>query len=161
MEIADIRREVEGLGLAYGFEIMRLEQRAADARDAQRLGLGEGSPVLSILCRHFAARQPFCLEDRLINLITVPDAAQTEFSPAEPPGAWLMARVPWHSAEHTIRAAGADAITSAALLIPPGTPCLVIDRRTWASDASVTAVEITYPGEAHQLVARFTPSSGG
>ncbi|WP_244497125.1 histidine utilization repressor [Aureimonas sp. D3] len=160
MEIADIRREVEGLGLAYGFEMMRLEQREADAQDAKRLGLGEPRPVLSILCRHFAARQPFCLENRLIDLTVVPDAAETAFSAAEPPGAWLMARVPWTSAEHTIRAAGADALTSAALLIPPGTPCLVIDRRTWNSDASVTAVEITYPGEAHELVARFTPSPG-
>lgn len=159
MEIADIRREVETLGLAYGFEMMRLERREASGDDQTRLGLAEPHPVLSILCRHFAARQPFCLENRLIDLAVVPDAAETDFA-AEPPGAWLMARVPWTSAEHTIRAAGANAATASALLLDPGTPCLVIDRRTWNSEASVTAVEITYPGEAHELVARFTPSPG-
>lgn len=160
MEIADIRREVETLGLAYGFELVRQERREAGPADQKRLGLSEPHPILAILCRHFAARQPFCVENRLIDLTVVPDAAQTDFA-VESPGAWLMARVPWTSAEHTIRAAGADKLVASALLVAPGTPCLVIDRRTWNSASSVTAVELTYLGEAHELVARFTPSPGG
>lgn len=157
MEITDIRREVEMLGLPYGFEIMRLERREANASDQKRLRLAGPRLVLAILCRHFAARQPFCFENRLIDLAAVPEAAEADFA-AEPPGSWLMARVPWTSAEHTIRATGADALVASALIIPQGSPCLLVDRRTWNSDAGITAVEIVYPGESHELVARFAPS---
>ena len=37
----------------------------------------------------------------------------------------------------------------------PGAPCLVIDRHTWRSARTLTAVRLVYPGESHKLVARF------
>ncbi|HLW93590.1 MAG TPA: UTRA domain-containing protein, partial [Roseiarcus sp.] len=45
-----------------------------------------------------------------------------------------------------------------ALRIAEGSPCLVIERRTWRADEPVTYVKLTYPAEAHELVARFEPS---
>ena len=36
-----------------------------------------------------------------------------------------------------------------------GMRCLVIDRRTWRSGRTLTAVRLIYPGESHKLVARF------
>ena len=155
LEIADIRHEVERLGLAYAFEVSAPERRPATAAEAGRLGMA--GPVLDLVCQHFAAGQPFCREERVINLLAVPEAAAADFS-AISPGAWLMARVPWTAAEHTIRAVAADAGTSAALAIAPGSACLEVERRTWHAGVAVTAVRLTYPGSGHALVARFTPS---
>ena len=42
--------------------------------------------------------------------------------------------------------------------IAEGTACLVVERRTFETDQPVTAVRLTYRGDAHELVARFTPS---
>jgi GntR family histidine utilization transcriptional repressor len=108
-------------------------------------------------CRHFAGTRPFCHEARLISLAAVPDAIDEPFKTIAP-GPWLVARVPWSAAEHRIRATAADAGIAAALDIAVGSPCLVIERRTWSAEHPVTHVRFTYAAESHALVARFTPS---
>jgi GntR family histidine utilization transcriptional repressor len=112
--------------------------------------------VLEITCCHFAGRQPFCLEERLINLSAVPEAADENFEELSP-GAWLMSRVPWTAAEHRIRATEAGATAAAFLKVAAGKACMVVERRTWSADHTVTFVRLTYPGNLHELVARFAP----
>ena len=157
LEIVDIGKEVEALGLSYRFEISRTTRRASTKLDALRLELKAPADMLEIVCRHFAADQPFCLEDRLINLDVVPDAASADFT-AVSPGAWLVSEVPWTMAEHKIRAIGADKVAAEALGIAAGTPCLSIERRTWRTDQPITFVRLTYPGDGHEVLARFAPS---
>lgn len=156
LEIHDIRAEVEALGLAYAFAVRRQVRRATTAQDRERLGSGTVRRVAEIETLHGAGGRPFCLERRLISIDAVPDAERQDFS-AVSPGPWLISHVPWSMAEHRISAAAATASTAALLGIAPGTACLVVDRRTWTADVPVTSVTITYPGEAHALVARFTP----
>lgn len=158
LDIVDIRREVEQLGLSYGFEMIDTSHRTSRKCDQHRLGLPTPAPVLDLSCRHLAGRAPFCLEERLINLSAVPAARHQDFATIAP-GAWLMAHVPWTSAEHKIRAVGADAATATALAIPLDTPCLQVDRRTWAAGVPITFVRFTYPGHRQELVARFTQFS--
>ncbi|WP_245433450.1 histidine utilization repressor [Rhizobium anhuiense] len=157
LEIRDIKLEVQSLGLAYHFKLAAKSQRRSSAEDRQRLGLDVASPVLDIRCTHFAGSRPFCVEHRLINLTAVPDAAAETFE-EEAPGQWLLNRVPWSAAEHTIRAVSADDVVATSLGIPIGTACLMVERRTWSNGANVTHVHLIYPGEQHSLVASFTPS---
>jgi GntR family histidine utilization transcriptional repressor len=157
LEIQDIKGEVVALGLSYRHEIVARRKRKATLEDRDRLELASVAPVLSLTCRHFAGARPFCLEERLINLTAVPEAADERFVDAAP-GAWLVSRVPWSAAEHKIRAVGADAGIANAHEIDAGTACLTIERRTWRAERSVTFVRLTYPGYEHELVARFTPS---
>lgn len=154
LQIADIRAEISALGRSYGYELIRAARRTATAADRARLGAKTAGKVIAITCRHSADGVPFALEDRLIDLATVPDAATADFA-VEPPGSWLLHHVPWTEAEHTISAIVADAATASALEIALGAPCLVIDRHTWRSARTVTAVRLLYPGESHRLVARF------
>jgi GntR family transcriptional regulator, histidine utilization repressor len=159
LEIRDIKAEVAALGLAHRFEIAMRRKRKNGRADRQRLDLPASGPVLDVRCRHFAGLQPFCLEERTINLAAVPEAEAEAFADISP-GAWLVQRVPWTIAEHKIRAMGADGPTAAALRIAAGSACLVIERRTWRADEPVTYVKLTYPGDAHELIARFAPSRG-
>jgi GntR family histidine utilization transcriptional repressor len=105
------------------------------------------------------------LEERLINLGVVPDAAAIDFS-TEPPGSWLLGHVPWTEAEHSIAAIGADADTAAALGLERGTACLRLERWTWydAGDTSaperITWVRQTFPGTAFILSAHFSARGG-
>ncbi len=158
LEIHDIPAEIAALGQAYGFELQRIEQRLATARDAARLGLGEGSPVLALLCSHFADGLAFVLEDRLISLDAVP-AARTQDFTSQPPGTWLLSHIPWSSAEHQIRAVNADPASAARLGLQTGAACLVVTRRTWQAGQPLTAVDLIYPGDRHRLVGQFGPNA--
>ena len=154
LKIADIRAEIMALGRSYGYELIRSSCRAANAADRARLGVRKTGKVIAIACRHSADNEPFAVEDRLIDLEAVPEAATADFA-IEPPGSWLLHHVPWTEAEHTISAIVADDRTAAALNIAVGAPCLVIERHTWRSARTVTAVRLLYPGDSHRLVARF------
>jgi GntR family transcriptional regulator, histidine utilization repressor len=155
LEIHDINAEVRALGLPYRFEILGRRRREQARRD-EKLSLDGAAPRLEVTCRHFAGEQPFCLEERLINLAVAPEAEDERFEEYSP-GAWLVQRSPWTVAENRIRAAAADRSAAFALMIPLNAPCLVIERRTWRAETPVTHVKLTYPGDAHELVARFAP----
>ena len=159
-EIRDIRNEVLATGKAYRTELLHRQRRRSIRADMDALQLQRPQSVLYLISMHYADSKPFCLEDRLINLQAVPAAAQESFT-EEPPGSWLYQHVPWSSAEHRIRATAADAETAALLKIRKGSPCLVIERRTWTEDQPVTQVKLIYPAEETELVARFSPASAG
>lgn len=157
LEIRDIRAEVEALGLLYRYQLLSRGIETAAASSVNQLELSSDQRVLKLACLHHAGQRPFCLEERLINLQAVPEAENEPFEdPA--PGPWLLRYVSWSSAEHILRATGADAATARALDLPIGYPCLVVERKTHYSGAYVTYVRLTYPGDRHEMIATFTPS---
>lgn len=158
LEIHDIRAEVEALGLPYRYELVSHEVRKAAEDSAEDAGFPTGTALLQLVCRHFAGAEPFCLEERAISLAAVPEAAGEAFEEVAP-GPWLLSRVPWNAAEHTIRAVAADEHVAKMLAVPRHSPCLVVQRRTWSADQPVTNVRLTYAGETHSLVARFAPQN--
>ena len=158
LEIADIKTEVEDLGFAYNYEITTRHDKEASASDQAFLEVGKGAPLLELVVCHYANARPFCLEERLISLVAVPEAANEKFQEL-PPGSWLMRQVPWSTAEHRIRAVAVPLATAKKLNIFPESPGLVVERRTWSGDGPVTYVRLTYPADEHELVARFSPSS--
>lgn len=156
LEIHDIRAEVEALGLPYRYE--RLSLRRREAAEEEAAGFPAGAGLVELVCRHFAGAAPFCLEERAISLAAVPEAAEESFETVAP-GPWLLGHVPWNAAEHTIRAVAADEHVARLLGVPRGSPCLVVQRRTWSGEQPVTNVRLTYAGETHSLVARFAPQA--
>jgi len=112
-----------------------------------------------VVCLHRAGSQPFCFEQRLINLQAVPQVAKESFAEM-PPGTWLLHSVPWALAEHRFRAVEASVETAAALGIRPKSPVLTIERTTRSAEsAGITFVRLAYPGELHELVASFAPQT--
>jgi GntR family histidine utilization transcriptional repressor len=160
MEIHDVKREVQALGLDYAYRLDERKLRKMNAGDAGRIDLPAASRLLEITCRHFAGGRVFCLEERLINLSAVPEAEAESFD-AVAPGSWLLGKVPWSTAQHRIKAVAASRQAAQALGIATGAPCLVIERRTWTGGAPVTSVRLTYPGDRHELIAEFAPSAAG
>lgn len=159
LEIHDIKVEVQALGLPYSYALISRQKRKNTASDRALLELQQAAPVLELTCLHRAGPRPFCLEQRLISLTAVPEAANEPFEDAAP-GPWLVGHVPWSTAEHRIRATAVGDDIATILEIEPGSACLAVERRTWSADHPVTHVRFTYPGDSHTLVARFTPSDG-
>jgi GntR family histidine utilization transcriptional repressor len=160
LEIRDIKLEVESLGKPYRYELSARTKRKASLEDRVLLGVGATASVLAITGLHHAGDKVFCLEQRVINLSAVPDAAEEKFERIAP-GPWLVQQVPWSAAEHKIMAVEADDEVASALDIPTGAACLVVERRTSMNGVFVTHVRLTYLGSSHELVARFTPSQSG
>lgn len=159
LEIHDIRDEVEQLGQPYRYELTKSLTRKSTVADGKRLDIERNTPLIELSCRHYAGKRVFALEERIINLMAVPEAAQTDFG-QQSPSPWLVAYVPWSNAQHAIRAVSADEKTAAILGIPAGSACLVIERQTWNAGQPVTYVKLTYSGDSHALIARFAPSQG-
>jgi len=157
LEIKDIKAEVLELGLAYSYEIMSCRKRPSRVSDRLKFTVAVAGPVLDIVVRHKAGCQTFCLEERLINLRAVPEAGTERFNELAP-GAWLLTRVPWTAAEHRIRAEASSTEAARRLEVEVGIACLVIERRTSWAEQPITFVRLTYPGDLHELIARFTPS---
>lgn len=156
LDIPDIAAEVTGRGEPYAYELLSRKARMASRREADELGLEKPVPVLAMRCLHRASGRPFALEERLINLETVPEAEAVDFAAAAP-GSWLLGHVPWTEAEHRISAANVQKATAAVLGIEPTAACLILERRTWRGEDRITHVRLIFPGEAYDLVARFAP----
>ncbi len=156
MELRDIIDEVESTGAEYAYELLQRATVQAGKSTAERLCIVRGGKTLHLQCRHFADAAPFVLEDRYINLASVPGARNADFSDV-PPSKWLLENVPWSRAEHTILALNASKAVAAKLNIEPGAACLQIERTTWHAERPVTFVTLTYPGSGHRLIGSFTP----
>ncbi|MGR6429849.1 histidine utilization repressor [Rhizobium sp. PAMB 3174] len=159
LEITDVEAEVRAMKLPYAYRLLSRTQRGATAADAAALEVRKGTGLIEIRGLHMAGGEPFCMEERLINLDTVPDAEGATFADG-PSGAWLLKQVPWSTAEHKIFAVNASTETARHLQVPARTACLLIQRRTWSEVGPVTFVRFTYPGEKHVIAATFAPVAG-
>lgn len=159
LEIRDFARDAAGRGQSYHHEILlRRMERLPEARAAS-LRLQSGQPVLRVLCLHVVDDKPHAYEDRVISLGKVSAVTEEDFRTV-PPGTWLLGHVPWSEARHTIRAVNADATLAGILGIAERDACLVLNRRTWHQGEFVTDVDITYPGEGHELTGQFSSTAG-
>lgn len=156
LAINEISTEIAALKLPYTWRILAQEQRRSTEDDKAYLKLSAGTPVLALTCLHFADNRPFCLEQRLINLDSVPQALKADFN-TQPPGNWLVAMIPWSEAENKISAIVSDHTLAATLEIAQGSPCLLIERHTSNNGASITAVRLAYPAARHSITAHFKP----
>jgi len=154
LDIPDIQAEIVARGDAYRFDLLDRRRRGAKTGDVEEKELASGGELLVLRGLHIAGDRPFALEDRLVSLAAVPEAAELDFV-EESPGAWLLHHVPWTEAENRISAVGADAATAALMALDVGTALLAVERRTWRAGEPVTWVRQLFPGEAYDLVARF------
>ena len=159
LDIPDIQAEIVARGETYRFELLDRKRRKPRAGDVEEMALAAGGELLALRGLHIAGDRPFALEDRLISLAAVPDAADLDFA-EESPGAWLLHHVPWTEAENRISAVGAEAEVAHLLALDLGAALLAVERRTWRAGEPVTWVRQLFPGEAYDLVARFGPARG-
>lgn len=156
LDIPDIAAEVTDRGEPYGYDLLARSVRTASPDDAEALGLQAPAKVLALTCLHKASGRPFALEERLVDLGAVPEAADVDFAET-PPGGWLLSHVAWTEAEHRISAAHPSIAAARRLGIASTAACLVLERRTWRGADRITFVRLTFPGDAYDLVARFAP----
>ena len=159
LDIPDIQADIAGRGMAYAIRLLDRRRRRPAPGKAEEIQLAGAGDLLELTCVHLGDGRPFALEERLISLAGVPEAAEVDFA-ATAPGHWLLGHVPWTEAEHRIAAINADRRLAGLLDVAPGAACLALSRRTWRGADHITHVVQYFPGNAFDLVARFTPQGG-
>jgi GntR family transcriptional regulator, histidine utilization repressor len=155
MELRDIADEIEETGAVYTYELLERREVPMDTTVAERLECAKGDAALFLKCRHLSDGEPVLIEERHINLNAVPAARVAAFDEV-PPNRWLLGNVPWSRVEHSILAINATDEQAGLLQITPGDACLRVERTTWMTGEGLTCVQLTYPGNRHRLVGRFS-----
>jgi GntR family transcriptional regulator, histidine utilization repressor len=155
MELRDIADEIEETGAVYSYEILECSEVFLSKAVAERLEASPGDVALFVRCRHLSDGEPVVIEDRHISLVAVPAAATADFDKT-PPNRWLLRHVPWSRVEHVILAINANKSQARLLNMSAGDACLRVERKTWMADHCLTSVQLTYPGDRHRLIGRFS-----
>lgn len=136
MSVPVLRQEVEGLGKTYAHRV--LSRSVEETR-------------LLIQSLHLADSLPYAVEDREINLVTLPGAANADFA-AISANEWLVQNAPFDhgTMEYLAEAAAEFEVTH--LGCAPAAPLMILRRETFGDAGLITTVRMAYaPGRAIKL----------
>jgi len=143
VEIPVLRQEIEAQGLPYAYRLLRAVRTPPPPSIVAHLS---DDPALHLVALHSAGRVPYVVEDRWINLTTVPEAETQDFG-AISANEWLLGRVPFTRGEIAISALPCMMLAAQALKIPAGREVLALDRTTFDDRRPVTFVRLWFrPG---------------
>jgi len=148
-----VRDEIEAQNAVYRYALVKQEVLQSPDWLRARLSLSEDSKILHLVCMHYANGIPYQYEDRWINLATLPEAEDADFS-VTGANEWLVATIPYSNAEISFSASLADKNLSEHLGCREGEPLFTIERSTWWEGKAVTFVRLSFrPG--HQMTTQY------
>ncbi len=142
-DIPVVGKEIESRGAAYRYALVSRAVIAAPDWLRTRFGLEAGGQVLHLRCMHSGDGTPYQFEDRWINLATLPQAAEADFS-RNGPTEWLIAEVPFSDAEISFSALSADAELAGHLGCAVGDALFLTERSTWFEGRAITHVRLVF-----------------
>jgi GntR family histidine utilization transcriptional repressor len=157
--IANIADEIQARGHRYSCNILHLAREAATLTVATALELKTGSSVHHLVCVHCEDDVPVQLEDRYVNSQLVPEFLQQKFGEHLQPSQYLLNSISADDIEHIVDAVLPTPEEQHQLKIGESEPCLVLIRRTWSQNKTVTFVRFLHPSSRYRLGSRV-PMSG-
>jgi len=158
LQVVNIASEIRARGHVHAFELLESARESAPLDVAAALGIATGDSVFHVVGVHFEDGVPMQLEDRYVNPKAAPSFLEQDFARVLP-GEYLLGAVPLDEAEHVVDATAATPKQAERLGLDPGSPCLVLTRRTWTRGVCVTFVRCIHPGSRYRLGTRFRPGS--
>ncbi|MCF8482819.1 MAG: histidine utilization repressor [Rhodospirillum sp.] len=153
LELNDIAGEIRARGQDHRADVILLERipLPPDLRPAFTATPLE--EVFHSVIVHREGGTAMQLEERYVNPALVPDYGDQDFTKTTP-YEHLVRATPVTELEHVITAIAADDRVAHLLEIPPGAPCLLLERRTWTGDQVATVNTLIYVGERYSLGGR-------
>ena len=146
-----IRQEIENSGQSFSHAIVDRTLKTMPPHLRAALSLNAPTRASHVRTLYLADARAFAFEDRWVNLSAVPtfhDAPLNDLSPNE----WLVRNAPFAHGTLDYSAAPASPIEATHLNCPPGTPLMILERRTFGPDAPVTFMRLSYaPGHHLRL----------
>ncbi len=150
LKIPIIREEIEAKGFSYRHAILDKDVARPPSVIRQRLDLPAHGEAMRITTIHLADGRAYALDDRWINLETVPDAASIDFAGISP-NEWLVQNAPYTHGDIAITAEGASASEADHLGMNDGEAILVLERITWRDHLSITTTRLAF-ARGHRLL---------
>lgn len=144
LEIPVIRKEIEARGGRYGHMLITREILPPPLHVRSALDLPDDTPLLHLMALHLSDDAPWCLEDRWIDLRTVPALADVDLRRISA-NQWLVENVAYTAGTLALSATAADAEAAEALRCPEGAALFVIERATFLNDRPITFVRQKHP----------------
>lgn len=156
LQIHNIADEIRARGHEHGAIVISMERTVADAEQARDFQLFLRARLFHSVMLHRENDVPIQLEDRLVNPAVAPEYLEQNFAD-HTPSEYLMTVAPLQRAEHILKAEIPPAEIAERLDMKPGEPCLLLLRRTWASDVVASCATLYYPASRYEFAGRFTP----
>lgn len=150
LEIRNIAEEVRQRGHHYSGSVVTLEQILANDDIALQMGTPVGTPLFHSMIVHSENELPIQLEQRYVIASLVPGYLDQNFT-ALTPNEYLSRVCPISSIEHIVEAVLAAKDEQKLLAIDAGTPCILVNRRTWSDHRLVSFARLTHPGPRYKL----------
>lgn len=146
LHVPIFREEIQAKGLTYRHTILARDLKKPPSLVRHLLDLEQDEIALQITTLHLAENRPYALDQRWINLGTVPDARSADFS-AISPNEWLVQRAPYTHGDLAFFAEPSSPNEAEHLGVERGAALLILERSTWREQASVTTTRISFaPG---------------
>ena len=156
LTLHDLHEEIEARGHTHQAQVQLQRAEKASARLAEQLGLTTGAQVFHTVIVHLENGVPLQLEDRYVNPACSPGYLQADFTRTTPTQVLFDTTALWR-AQYSIEAEPATAAEARLLAIAPGSACLVVTRRTFTRDATITLARLVHPGQHYSLHGEFQP----
>jgi GntR family histidine utilization transcriptional repressor len=156
LTLHDLHEEIEARGHVHEARVLVQRSEKAPLRLARQLGLAAASPVFHTLIVHLENGVPLQLEDRYVNPACSPSYLQADFTRTTPTQVLFDTTDLWR-AQYSIEAEPATADEARLLAIAPGHACLVVTRRTFTRNATITLARLVHPGQRYSLHGEFQP----
>lgn len=147
--LQDVSEEIEDSDGVHTCEVITLTELPRNGALANLLPAHSGGVYHSRVL-HMEDGIPIQIEDRFVNAEIAPRYIEQDFTKITP-HAYLLHETEVTFVDNTIRAIRADEVSRQLLQIDGNQPCLLLDRRTWCNDVSVTRSRFIYPGDRYRL----------
>ncbi len=141
-----IRQEIESRGQSFSHCLIERTPGRMPPQLRAALGLSTPTRALHIRTLYLADARAFAFEDRWVNLDAVPDMADAPLNHISA-NEWLVRHAAFShgTLDYSAAPAGPDEATH--LGCPPGTPLMILERRTFGPNAPITFMRLAYaPG---------------
>lgn len=155
LRIASIAADIQARGHVHECRVLAAQAAPLPAECALAMGMEVGESAFHSECVHLESGVPVQYEDRWVNPRQAPDFLAQDFSRV-PPGDYLVAHVPYDEIEHVVDAVLPSREQARHLAMGRQEPCLLLQRRTWYQNETVTLVRCWHPASRYRLGSRFT-----
>lgn len=146
LEISLARQAVENQNSHYRYALVERNVVNSPGWLTSQLDVGPDARVLHVICMHYADNRPFQLEERWVNIDTVPDIVNADLKKAGP-HEWLLNTAPFTEAEIAFCAISADSRLAEFMGTTTGTSLIQLERTTWKDGQPMTFARMTHhPG---------------
>lgn len=146
LEIPVVKMEIESVGAQYRYSLVSRAVNAPPAWLRTQLMLPDDARMLNLQAMHYKDNAPFQFESRWINLDTVPEAENIDFSQISA-NEWLVQEVAFDDVDAQFYAYAADVELSEFLQVSPGDAIFAVERSTWFDGVLVTHAKLFHhPG---------------